>query len=234
METAPEPEPVSLTQAPSAPPLTPTLSPSPAEPTPLPELTSVLLTVPFTAQAPLGNWNDPLQQDGCEEASALMAVSWAKNQPLGTQTEVIDVIRTIGLWEIDMFGPGYDTSAQDTADRILNQYFGWENYAVKELSSPQQIARELIAGNLVITPMDGQRLGNPYFTAPGPERHMLVIKGYDAEKLEFITNDPGTRQGENYRYAISTLWDSIRDYPTGDHVPITEIEKRMIVIKPAG
>ena len=78
--------------------------------------------------------------------------------------------------------------------------------------------------------MNGQKLGNPFFTAPGPERHMLVVIGYDPEKLEFITNDPGTRQGEAYRYPVNVLWLAIRDYPTGDHEPITEVVKKMIVI----
>lgn len=211
---------------------TPALSPTPAgfSPTPTPELTSVLFELPFTSQSPLGQWEDPLQQDGCEEASIMMAISWLRNEPLGTPQENSEKIRTIGLWEIDTFGPGHDTSAQDTADRILNRYFGWKKYTVKTLNNPQQIVWELRAGNLVITPMNGQLLDNPYFTQPGPERHMVVVKGYDAQKLEFITHDPGTRHGENYRYAVSVFWEAIRDYPTGDHAPIEKEEKRMIAV----
>src|SRR4051812_13063348 len=40
----------------------------------------VLLNVPFTAQAPNGNWSDPKQEDGCEEASVLMAWLWIENK----------------------------------------------------------------------------------------------------------------------------------------------------------
>src|SRR4051812_4227943 len=40
----------------------------------------LLVGVPFTAQAPYGEWNDPKYGDGCEEASILMAAYWAKGQ----------------------------------------------------------------------------------------------------------------------------------------------------------
>src|SRR3989344_6679608 len=39
---------------------------------------AVLLTVPFAAQAPFGEWSDPRQQDGCEEASTIMAMHWVR------------------------------------------------------------------------------------------------------------------------------------------------------------
>jgi hypothetical protein len=59
---------------------------------------------------------------------------------------------------------------------------------------------------------------------------MVLIKGYDPEKQEFITNDPGVSQGESYRYPINIFMDAIRDYPTGDHVPILSVEKDGIIV----
>ena len=59
---------------------------------------------------------------------------------------------------------------------------------------------------------------------------MLVIKGYDAETDQFITNDPGTRRGAGYRYAAAALFAAINDYPTGDHLLITTVTKAMIVV----
>ena len=38
--------------------------------------------VPFTSQAPSGQWDNPVYQDGCEEAAALMAVYWAEGKIL--------------------------------------------------------------------------------------------------------------------------------------------------------
>lgn len=85
----------------------------------------------------------------------------------------------------------------------------------------------------MVVPTNGRALGNPNFTAPGPERHMLVLIGYDPETKEFITNDPGTRQGRHYRYHEEVLFSAIRDYPTGDRVPITSVSKPGIIVSRA-
>jgi hypothetical protein len=61
---------------------------------------------------------------------------------------------------------------------------------------------------------------------------MIVIKGYDPEKNVFITNDPGTRNGESFAYDTDVLFEAIRDYPTGYHETIRVIEKNMIVVSP--
>jgi len=78
--------------------------------------------------------------------------------------------------------------------------------------------------------MNGQMMHNPYFTPPGPPRHMILIRGYDANKKIFITNDPGTRNGELYEYNYDVLFNAIRDYPTGYHELINVVEKNMIVV----
>ena len=87
-----------------------------------------------------------------------------------------------------------------------------------------------VSGNIVIVPANGRVIGNPYFNPPGPARHMVVIRGYDPVTKEFITNDPGTERGENYRYPEAVLYNGIRDYPTGYHKPIVEDKKVMIVV----
>ena len=92
------------------------------------------------------------------------------------------------------------------------------------------IIYELNQGNLVITPMNGQIMHNPYYTLPGPPRHMIVIRGYDPDREVFITNDPGTRNGELYEYDAKVLYEAIRDYPTGYHETINKIEKNMIIV----
>lgn len=186
-------------------------------------------TVPFTSQAPYGDWTDQRQQDGCEEASALMAVRWARGQGL-TSAEAFRIIIGASDYEQAQYGEYRDVSAADTAARILKGYFGFDAVRLAADITSEDIKKELLTGNIVIAPMNGQALGNPYFTPPGPERHMLVIRGYDADKDEFITNDPGTRYGEAYRYQANVLMEAIRDYPTGYHEPIEKTEKIMIVI----
>lgn len=198
-------------------------------PTPKPSPNGILQKVPFTAQAPFGEWTDPRQQDGCEEASALMAVSWARGETF-TLEEAKAKILKISDWEQEKFGNFHDTSSQDTVDRIFKDYFNFDDVRLVKNITADDIIDELEKGNLVVIPSNGRALGNPYFTPPGPDHHMLVVIGYDYATDEFITNDPGTRQGGSFRYSKFVLFGSVRDYPTGDHDQIDEIEKVMIVV----
>jgi hypothetical protein len=94
----------------------------------------------------------------------------------------------------------------------------------------RSIVTELRAGNIVLVPANGQKLNNPHYKTPGPERHMLVVRGYNPATDEFITNDPGTKMGEGYRYPSEVLLDAAIDYPTGNHEPIVEAKKAMIIV----
>ena len=190
---------------------------------------SVFLNIPFVVQAPFGNWADIRQEDGCEEASTLMGMSWVKRNNL-TPEEVLREIVSISDYELEHYGEFRETSLQDTADRILRGYFGYDNFEVKYEIDAQDIKTELYRGNAVIVAINGQILFNPFYTPPGPRDHMIVIQGYDAETQEFITNDPGTKHGEKFRYPEDLLVKSLQDYPTGNHEFISEIVKGMIVV----
>lgn len=185
--------------------------------------------VPFTSQAPFGGWEDERQQDGCEEASALMAVYWARGDSLNKLT-AWNKITDISDFEQRSYGEYRDISLNDVVDHVFKDYFNYEKVAVKNNTTINDIIAELNKGNLVLAPMDGQKLNNPYFTAPGPERHMLVIRGYDPFLKEFITNDPGTKRGEAYRYDEDVLFNAIRPYPTGYHETISKMEKNIIIV----
>ncbi|NTW22172.1 hypothetical protein HGA34_01345 [Candidatus Falkowbacteria bacterium] len=187
------------------------------------------IKVPFTSQAPFGGWSDQRQQDGCEESSSLMAVRWATGKAL-TKDEALKEILGSSDYTLKKYGEYRDISAADTVSWILNDYFKYTKVGLKKNITVDDIVAELDRGNVVLTPMDGQMLHNPNFTSPGPPRHMLVIRGYDPERKVFITNDPGTRNGEGYEYSAKVLFESIRDYPTGYHEPISKIEKNMIVV----
>jgi hypothetical protein len=191
---------------------------------------NVLLDIPFTVQAPFGNWADLRQEDGCEEASVLMAMRWAEGKDL-TPEEALKEIIAISEYELEYYGEFRETSLRDTADRILHGYFGHDNFEVKYDIDAQDIKSELYKGNAVIVAVNGQILLNPFYTPPGPRDHMVVVQGYDAETQEFITNDPGTKHGERSRYAEDLLIQSLQDYPTGNHEFIPEIVKGMIVVR---
>lgn len=189
----------------------------------------ILLNVPFTSQAPFGEWSDLRQEDGCEEASSLMAVKWTSNQSL-TASEALKEITGASDYILKKYGEYRDISMTDTLNWLIKDYFDYQNAALIKNVSQSGIIAELKKGNLIIAPMNGQLLHNPYFVAPGPINHMLVIRGYDPLTDRFITNDPGTRRGELYEYDAKVLFAALRAYPTGSHEPISSINKDVIVI----
>ncbi len=191
----------------------------------------VVQDVPFTVQSPFADWKDPRQQDACEEASVLMAMHWVKNEKILSKEAAKEEILAISKFQEDKFGSYHDTSALDTGKRIIEGYYHYKNYEIKPVITAEDIINQIDYDNIVIVPANGQLLHNPNFTQPGPERHMLVIKGYDRINGQFITNETGVSQGENWKYNKEILFSAIRDYPTGYHVPILKVEKVMIIIK---
>ncbi|PIR95877.1 hypothetical protein COT93_00020 [Candidatus Falkowbacteria bacterium CG10_big_fil_rev_8_21_14_0_10_37_18] len=192
--------------------------------------TAILLNVPFTSQAPYGNWNDQRLQDGCEEASALMAIKWTQSIKSIGQQEANETILAASDYLLKKYGEYRDITAADAVNWIYKDYFNYQKVSLKQGVSREDIIAELKKANIVVAPMNGQVLGNPYFTPPGPEHHVLVIRGYDSVKDEFITNDPGTKHGELYRYDSTLLFNAIRNYPTGYQESFNTIKKDIIVI----
>lgn len=170
--------------------------------------------VPFVVQAPLGNWSDPVFQDGCEEASVVMAMGWVSGEQKISSQDALKKINDIIEFENKNFGYNADTDLSDV-QKIFKQLFSYEKTSVKEDISSEDIRNEIENGSIVLLPVFGQALGNPNFTKLGPIAHMLVVIGYDQENKQFITNDPGTKRGENFRYGEKTLLDAIWEYPSG-------------------
>lgn len=190
---------------------------------------SLMLDVPFTTQAPLGNWGDPRQQNGCEEAAALMAMAWVESEAL-TPEEAEKEIMAIADYELKNYGHFHDSSAHDLVERVFKGYFGYAKTEVKYDINIEDIKKELAIGNLVLVPANGKILNNPFYTEP-PMEHMVVVRGYDSHTKEFIVNDSGTSRGELFRYVEDILIDAIYDYPTGYHEPVSELKKVMIIVK---
>lgn len=191
-----------------------------------PKENAFIQSVPFTPQAPRAQWENPRFQDGCEEASILMAMRWVNGQPLDTAQAEEEILALSSRAE-ELFGFFEDSSAADTAE-LLRAHYEHENLGLAYDIDYEDVLRQLDAGRLVLLPANGQRLGNPNFTAPGPERHMVLVRGFDAGAREFITNDPGTRNGEGYRYSYEALIGAVVDYPTGFHVPIDQERTALI------
>jgi len=189
----------------------------------------VLLDVPFFAQAPTANWSDPRQQDGCEEASVMMADLWLTGKTM-TVRQAEEEIIAMSEWQKTKYGGFIDRSITDTG-RMFHEYYGHKDYEVRRSITADDIREELSQGNLVIVPTNGQILDNPNYTGDGPITHMMPIIGYDDATRQFITNDPGTRNGRQFRFSYSNMMDSIYDYETGSHVGYSKTETIMMVVK---
>jgi hypothetical protein len=124
--------------------------------------TSVLLDVPFTAQAPLGEWSDPRQDYGCEEASLVMTWYWLNDIKLDGQTAKRE-ITAMSDWELANYGEFRDSSAADTV-KLMKEYYNHDQVAIFYNIEAADIKKELALGNLVIVPAAGQLLDNPYYT----------------------------------------------------------------------
>lgn len=197
----------------------------PAPPAPLsnaPEPKALNLDVPFTIQAPFQNW-DAIHEQTCEEAAVAMADAYFTRRTF-TPERADDELLKLVAWQKERFGYFEDTTAEETAV-ILREYYH-RRAEVRSDVSADAIKRELAAGRLVILPLNGRYL-NPFFRNGGPSYHMLVVKGYTATR--FITNDPGTRHGQNYPYAFDFLLNATHDWNGGD---VPRGPRRMIVVYP--
>lgn len=189
----------------------------------------ILQTVPFTSQAPQGQWHEAIYQDGCEEASLIMALAWVTRTSVTPQSAAADIKKISDHEKNSKLGYHPDLSTEDTL-KLLKSYYRYKNAVVKNDVTVKDIIEELKNGRLIIAPTNGRLLNNPNFTPPGPPHHMLVIIGYDPATDQFITNDPGTRKGKSYRYSSQVLYNAIRDYPTGFHAKTDSNKKDVIVV----
>jgi hypothetical protein len=169
------------------------------------------IQVSFASQAPLGDWNMPYQE-ACEEASMIMVARYFKNENLNNNIMAEEILKLV-KWEEDNGYPIDLTAAQVV--EVLDKYFGLKA-SLDKMVAETEIKEKLVAGNLIIVPLAGRDIGNPYFSQPGPLYHMLVIRGYN--QTEFITNDPGTRRGEAYRYKYGDLLWAVHDWVGGVRV----------------
>ena len=96
--------------------------------------------------------------------------------------------------------------------------------------SSDDILHALEKDNVVVTAIDGVKMNHNYYSSPGPQRHMILIHGFDAVSQEFIAHDPGTRFGKDHRIPYYLLNEMLRDYPSGVYAPITPLPNAMIIV----
>jgi len=195
----------------------------------------IMLDVPFVSQAPLKEWSNPRFQDACEEASVYMAIKWVKGEKINGDNNSLrrarNEILSLSQYQTAKYGNFHDTSAADTAERLIKGYYKHKRFTVKTDVTLDDIIDALKNNQAVILPTNGRLLKNPYFSGLGPINHMIVVKGYDPNKNVFIVNDPGTKKGENFKYSAEILNKSISDYPTGVHKNREDSKKIAIFVK---
>lgn len=197
----------------------PTANPSPSINS-IPE--ELNLDVPFTPQAPHANW-DYTHEEACEEAAVLMAGRYFRGQGISGADDAEKGLQEIIGWEKENLGFFESTTAEETV-RVIKGIYGL-NAQVIENPTVGQTKVALAQGKLVLSPSAGREIGNPFYKSPGPLYHILLIKGYTKDK--FITNDAGTKRGENYPYVFKTVLDANHDWNGGN---VGDGRKLMIVV----
>jgi hypothetical protein len=184
---------------------------------------SILIKVPFAPQAPFAVW-DPLHEEACEEMSLIMVHHYLAETSLSLETAEKEVQEMIS-WEREN-GYADDVNVMELSE-IASSLYGYNARVITDVTA-EKIKAELAAGNPIIIPAAGRMLKNPFFSGEGPYYHMLVIIGYT--NGGFITNDPGTKRGEQYWYSESVLMNAIHDW-TGVKEEITTGAKNALIIE---
>ncbi|HEX3095744.1 MAG TPA: hypothetical protein VHQ20_01340 [Patescibacteria group bacterium] len=185
--------------------------------------TSLLIKVPFTVQAPTANW-DELHNEACEEAVSIMANAYFNKIPALPAELVEQEITKLTQWQDQTQGYHLDQTSAEVSKMIESVY---KLHVTTAPLSEAGIKRALTDNKLVIISFNGQLLNNPHYKQPGPIHHMLILTGWTADG-HYITNDSGTKFGENYQYDFPTLRDAAADW---DHsINSVDSSKKIMLI----
>lgn len=181
--------------------------------------TKAIIKVPFSPQAPFADWSEPYES-ACEEASIIMVEHYLDKTDL-SRDQMKQEIDAAVAWQVENWGSHHDLDASETL-KLAQNYFKLSGQVINKPTT-DDLKKLLAKGEPVLVPAAGRKLGNPNFRGAGPEYHMLVLIGYDDSQGIFITNDPGTRNGERYIYKYDTFIQSISG-------PKEDMEKKVLVL----
>ncbi|OGH58862.1 MAG: hypothetical protein A2725_03890 [Candidatus Magasanikbacteria bacterium RIFCSPHIGHO2_01_FULL_33_34] len=166
------------------------------------------LSVPFTIQAPEQNWSQPWQ-DACEETTIAMVDFFYAKNTFTTESAKTEILKIINI-KNKFIGESLDENAK-TILTLINNFLPWEAH-IKANPTLEELKYEIDNDRPIILPVHGRYLYNPFFKNGGPDYHTLVISGYDDSTKEFITQEPGTRYGLDFRYSYDTIMNAIHDF----------------------
>lgn len=169
--------------------------------------TELNLPVPFSTQAPTGNWAN---NEACEETSAIMASAYLNGS---TQEDlpadmVQEEISRLITWENEHFKYNTNTGARDTAAMIENNLN--LKTTIKEDFTEGDLKMALTNNAVLLLPLNAQSLDPSNYPDLHPTYHMVVIRGY--KDHTFYINDPGTSKGKNNAYTFEEIHNFAADW----------------------
>jgi hypothetical protein len=187
------------------------VSPGAVTPSPINLPVAVLLPVPFTPQAPLGNWAD--KQHTCEEANLVQVDRYLHGDHSGALIDARTADAAIN--QITKWKPTLDLTP-DMVGKVAQQYMGW-NYQILP-ADRINMHTQLALGRPLIVGVRTHGLGNPNY--PGYRTHYeqtgysvahyVTVVGYQPGDV-LILNDPGLTKGHGYHIKFDQLIYAIND-----------------------
>ena len=171
------------------------------------------VAVPFTSQAPTGDWSEPWQ-NACEETSIYMVSSFYANDPIKRDQAVAQIKEIFKVKNADI-KVSKDESLATISQLIVDLKLPWTTQIVSD-PTKEALKKELAAGRPIIVPVYAPALHNPHYDAVSPDYHVLVLTGYDDAAGVFIVNDPGTKDGQGLRFPYDTFMAAIHDLNAKD------------------
>lgn len=183
---------------------------APADQPPVNLPPAVILPVPFTPQAPLGNWAQ--RQHTCEEASLVMVDRYLHGDHSGNLIDPQTAEQAIN--QVTGWKPAVDLTTEQVG-QLAKKYLHWEYKVLKadRLNMKQQLA----LGRPLIVGVRTHGLGNANY--PGYRNHFedpnysvshyLVVIGYEGDN--YVLNDPGLTRGKGYHISWDQLMHAIDD-----------------------
>lgn len=166
------------------------------------------IDVPFTSQAPAGNWSEPWA-NACEETTIYMVSSFYQNEPIKRDAAIAHIKEIFKVKNAE-FKVSADESLETITELIKTLELPWSTTLVVDPTA-EDLKKELALNRPIIVPVFAPSLWDANFKGDGPDYHVLVLIGYDDKKGEFIANDPGTANGEGRRFLYAKFMNAIHD-----------------------
>ena len=151
-----------------------------------------------------------------------MIYAWSRGLDLDSALADQEIHKLIRWEETNGIHP-VNTPATTTA--AMAQALYALSYRIITEPSIEELQRELSRGNIITIGVSN--FANPYFQGNVPY-HMVVLRGY--AQTGFFTNDPGTRQGENYHYSYEYLMERVHDW-SGSYETLEETPSVAVVFE---